>query len=169
MVWLLWSCKEAAYKRWSSQTSQRSFIPKKIAIGDFREVEKPWIDHRQIPLQQYTCWVKIGEYRFPVETTLSDGLIHSWTLADTSNLLLCKVAPLAQQKDLSQSTSDLLYLHLAQHFGWSTGDISIQKNEQGRPFIYYQNEKCKLFLSMTHHGRYGGFMLAESGAALSCQ
>ncbi len=165
MVWLLWSCKEAAYKRWASQTSQRSFIPKKIAVRDFQKVEERRIStiesHDQTLQHQYTSWVEIGDHRYLVETTLTGDLIHSWTLANAKNLLLCKQEPLGQQ-DLSQATRVLLYDHLAQYSQWSPTDISIRKNEHGRPFIYYQNEKCQLSLSLAHHGRYGGFVLAES-------
>ena len=162
MVWLLWSCKEAAYKRWSSETHQRSFLPKKIAIKDFQETDDHNTSNVEGHLQQqgYTSWVQIADHRYFVQTTLIGDLIHSWTLSAEKKLLLHKVELLGQQ-DLSKATRSLLYGHLAQYFRWSPTDISIQKNEHGRPFIYYQNKKCKLSLSMTHHGRYGGFLLAE--------
>lgn len=170
MVWLLWSCKEAAYKRWSSQTSQRSFIPEKIAISDFRLVQDDGSTNIAIDTQKlrhhYACSAQIIGQRYRVHTSLVDDLIHSWTLAEDEKLLLRKVAPLPPST-LSTSTRSLLFEHLALYFQWSPTDISIQKNEHGRPWVYYQNKKCQLTLSLAHHGRYGGFVLAQDGAVLS--
>lgn len=164
MVWLLWSCKEAAYKRWASQTQQRRFLPKKIEVIDFQQVQERGFTTATIGSQKigqhYTCCVHILEHRYTVHTNLVDDLIHSWTLAEGEKLLLREVAPL-EQNDLSSATRSLLLEHLTKHFLWSPADISIQKHEHGRPFVYYQNKKCNLSLSIAHHGRYGGFLLAE--------
>lgn len=160
MVWLLWSCKEAAYKRWASQTQQRRFLPKKIEVSDFQTVAKSRLTTTPEEAYNYTCSVQIINHHYTVYTALVGDLIHSWTLPGAGKILLRKVTPVGQQS-LSVATRSLLYQHLAQYFQWSLADISIQKNEHGRPFVYYQNKKCLLSLSLAHHGRYGGFVLAE--------
>lgn len=163
MVWLLWSCKEAAYKRWASQTQQRRFLPKKMESTDFYQIQEQDLTTTEMGKQKvghhYTCSVRIIGHHYMVYTTLKDDLIHSWTLTEGEKPLLLEVAPLGQ-KDLSIATRSLLLKHLSKHFLWSPTDISIQKNEHGRPFVYYQNKKCPLSLSLAHHGRYGGFVLA---------
>lgn len=164
MVWLLWSCKEAAYKRWSSETHQRRFLPRKIEITDLQLVQDGNLTNTKIGTKKrrhhYMCSVQIFDHGYTVYTTLADDLIHSWTLLEDEKLLLREVAPLPPST-LSVGTRSLLFDHLATNFLWSPADISIQKNEHGRPFIYYQNKKCPLSLSLAHHGRYGGFVLAQ--------
>lgn len=164
MVWLLWSCKEAAYKRWASQTQQRRFLPKKIEVTDFQQMQERSLPTSEVSTQEirhhYACSVRIIDHDYIVHANLVDDLIHSWTLAEGQRLLFREVAPLGR-KDLSAATRSLLFEHLTKHFLWSPADISIQKNEHGRPFVYYQNKKCLLSLSLAHHGRYGGFLLTE--------
>jgi phosphopantetheinyl transferase (holo-ACP synthase) len=164
MVWLLWSCKEAAYKRWASKSQERRFFPKKIEVKGFQRVQNNDLATAEADCQvvrhHYTSHVQIVDHCYTVHTRLVGDFIHSWTLPEGEKLLLCKVAPLCQP-DLSAGTRSLLFGHLAPYFRWSPADISLQKNEHGRPFIYYQNKKCPLSLSLAHHGRYGGFVLAE--------
>lgn len=165
MVWLLWSCKEAAYKRWASEHQQRSFFPNKIEVQGFQQVQETDLHHTAADGESshlpYTSSVQIMGHCYTVHTSLKGDLIHSWTLPKEKKLLLRKVDALPCAT-LSEATRSLVYKHLEQCFQWSPADLSIQKNEQGRPFVYYQNKQCPLSLSLAHHGRYGGFVLAES-------
>ncbi len=156
MVWLLWSCKEAAYKQWSGRYEQRVFRPREIVVKSWRPVGS--VPSGQLAKSTYHCQVVIGEEAYLVQSQVAPAFVHSWTTSPSATLIAKQVFPL-KGKQHSQEVRQVLLQYLIAHFPWKKEEISLEHTELGKPLIYHKNQPTELSLSITHHGQYGAFVI----------
>jgi len=142
MVWLLWSMKEAAYKVNVQQFGKRFFNPKKLVCN-------------LISFKKGT--VKIGNKSyFTCSETTKD---YVYTVATLDNLSFYKsncfkivgLNYFAQSKFLKKEMLKAL----------NRSDLDIKKNKIGVPRVTLKHSKLYYSLSLTHHGNYNAYAIAN--------
>lgn len=146
LIWLFWSSKEAAYKKWSAQQRQRVFIPKKVSVKNWQPTGEG----------RYRSQLFIGETTYAVHSTVTENYIHSWTMGEDGKAVNREVIWLGEQHP-SRAVRGSVARRLVNQEGWSVEDITFLANELGQPFLFHKNEPVPLSLSLSHHGGYGAF------------
>lgn len=151
MVWLLWSCKEAAYKAWSGENGERCYLPRKVEVRDVMLVSA----------KSYVANARIGMYNYQLKAHCEKGYVHTLATPISDVKVVVKTFPLMDTSHRHQSGAvrNSLIQYLVQAQRWLADDIRIDKKEYGQPVIYYQGEEMPIALSISHHGQYGGFAL----------
>ena len=145
-IWRLWSMKESAYKIYSRNIKELVFIPKKFSCDVTSE----------------TCGTVTYDNHI-VNTKTSEDINVVYTVAQLQETF--KIAEYFKFKKLSQSdTSEQLkqkaILAFATPQRISESDISIVKNTFGVPQFVLFGKVQDAFLTLTHHGNYGGFAIS---------
>ena len=152
MVWLLWSIKESTYKIISRSEQHRFFAPKK-----FTGTLSNYPDCLNAPSISGFCTYKNS--KFHTTSFISDHLIH--TIAQTENNQSIQHTffnlPSSDSKVQSVFTRQQLKDCYATSKNLNVSDLEVRKNDTGVPFLFYKNEKLPTVISLSHHGRFGGF------------
>ena len=147
-VWTLWSMKESAYKVYTRQYGGRFFAPQKLNCTLLTNV---------------TGHVSINDTIYSTTTTITDGYIYTIAVPLTaaitevvSHCFHCNQPALAKLQQL-------VYKIIISYFSTSSGkeekQLSITKNSDGIPFLFYKKEKLSIPVSITHHGQYAAFTI----------
>ena len=148
-VWRLWSMKEAAYK-WYLQKGGRPFnSPSRIAIT-LRD--------------NLTGDAQIGGFSVAILTELTKEYIHSYTQSSQQYIQVNEVFRLSQNDVNTQSaeTHNRLLARIAIDWLLEETCLSIKKDRQGKPLIYFREQKLDIHFSMSHHGNFGAFSLLKA-------
>lgn len=152
LVWLLWSIKESVYKIVCRSKAYRFFTPKKFACT--LSAHPNCLDASSI-----SGFGVYNNKKFYTRSLLSKNLIH--TTAQTKNRQSIQDAffdlPSFDCKEQSTFTRLQLKEHYAITKNLNVVDLEIRKNQVGVPFLFYKNEKLPTVISLSHHGRFGGF------------
>jgi phosphopantetheine--protein transferase-like protein len=152
-LWLLWACKEAVYKAWSAEFHQRRYAPKSL-----RTVE--WSSRQA---GHYQAILHTQERVYTVTAQATKSFISSSTAVAPIRILDRQLLHAAD----ASSTHSSLAIHqaakvfAARHFQCKPDKINIQKNELGRPLLYYLNEPLNAYLSWSHHGEWAEIIMGS--------
>ncbi len=150
MVWKLWSMKESAYKIYSSQYGGRFFAPQKFNCT---------------LLTGQNGKVKINNNTYHTDTSTAKNYIYSIARSDESGMdtfinycfRLPQCDPYQQQQ--------IIYKKIINGYASVTGAVKnglyVFKDKNGIPFLYAENEKIKIPVSITHHGRFAAFTISK--------
>jgi phosphopantetheinyl transferase (holo-ACP synthase) len=154
-LWLLWTCKEAAYKAWSTEFEQRCFAPRRLEI------------------QHWTTITPHNSYRTQVRTAERTYTVHAETTADYVRAAT-QLAPVVLQQQtqyyyphrntrkISAELRKRARQSCALRYDWSEADIHISQNELGRPILHYQGSPTDIYLSWAHHGRWAELLIGQA-------
>ena len=142
-VWQMWSMKESAYKVFIQDGGERFYAPSKIECS-FDNLENGE--------------VKIDSLILKTSTLINDNYIFSTATHDNSNIESCVFE--IPKNDI-QLQSDFIRQQLIKEFSkvnnLETEDLKIRKAASGVPLIYYKHKALDISISMTHHGKFGGY------------
>jgi len=144
-VWQLWSMKESAYKVFIQAGGQRFFNPSKIECNLHS--------------------TEIGEVSIDGMVLKTNTLFQSDYIFSTSTLenVIVETEIFQLSEGDQKNQSDFMRLQVIESFAkkhsLNRKDLRIVKTEVGVPKIYYGSEQLDISLSITHHGRFGGYSL----------
>lgn len=145
MVWKLWSMKESAYKIHVRKTGKRRFDP--------RSFNCEIIDQNQ-------GFVHIDSDCYETMTTMKKELIH--TMAHAINIeheLFYGMIMNEDGVDLGDALRKSLIKDLDERFKGPVKGLQVRKNGLHIPELYVDHRKLKDLCSLSHHGRYGAYLL----------
>ena len=136
-VWLFWSMKEAAYKCYAKEFQKRFFAPKKFVCT---------------MIDKNTGIVSIDQHRYFSKSEIAPMFIHTVSQKNeveisTSEMFL-----------MNEKVNQTLFVQQQILAKFSKAD-AIQKNELGIPFLYQKDKKLALSISISHHGKFGAFVV----------
>ena len=145
-IWRLWSMKESAYKIKSRNLRLSIFNPKSLRCEITSETSGT------VAFDNYT-----------VSTTTENNSNIIYTTAHLQGIY--QTTEYFELKQLSQSyQSEQLKKKAIQAFGQlksvSEKDISIEKDDFRVPKFFINQKAQANFLTLTHHGNYGGFAIS---------
>lgn len=148
-VWLLWSIKESAYKAYIHLNGGQFFSPKKIACS---------------PISKNKASVLINKQLFFAESEINEDFIHTIAFPEKyDNWVLNKcfkfndhsfeTQHLETYQNVLRAFSDKLNIPISR--------LSIKKNTDGVPQLFQNKTPLKNAFSLTHHGNFGAFCIAN--------
>jgi phosphopantetheinyl transferase (holo-ACP synthase) len=148
MVWKLWSMKESAYKIYIRQYGGRFFAPMKFNCT---------------LLTGQTGKVEINNVTYHTTTSAAENYIYSIARPGESGmstfLNYCfRLPPSGQIKQQQFIYKKIINLYTSVTGAVKNG-LYVVKDKNGIPFICCQNDKLKIPVSITHHGRYAAFTI----------
>lgn len=146
-IWYMWSMKESVYKIVARNQKLQKFNPKNFdCIIDSQTCNSVYFEN------QYFQTNTLGQDGFIYTTAFIKGESYysKWIKLSSNDRTIqhleMKRACIKAFGNLKGITEDL---------------IEIKNNEQGIPQIYVNNILQNTFLSITHHGHYGGFSISK--------
>lgn len=143
MIWLLWSCKESAYKVWIKQGHKRFFKPKEIHVGQL-ELSKDGIQS-EINIQglQYYCLSNIVK-----------GYVHS-IASDQSINKSAGVHKIIIDSSNEHRPSKILIQELySKSENLSIDSQVVKYAPSGYPFLIDIKSHKRQEISFSHDGKY---------------
>ena len=148
-VWLLWSIKESTYKAYIHLNGGRFFSPKKIVCS---------------LISKNKASVLINKQLFFTESEINEDFIHTIAFPekyDNSFLNKCfkfndhsfETQHLETYQNVLIAFSDKLNIPISR--------LSIKKNTDSVPQLFQNKTPLKNAFSLTHHGHFGAFCLAN--------
>lgn len=166
-LWMLWAAKETAYKIFSKKNPSISSSPLKYKTEQLGEMSLS--DH----IGYFTCAVTTPWGRAVTTIYTERDYLHAFAgfgAGETLGELHLRVFSLeGQGKEQTDSVivRNVLRNYLGRYWNISPSRITIhrEKNERGlgAPCIYINDEKAPVDASISHHGRYGAFVLFTYG------
>ncbi|RME94328.1 MAG: 4-phosphopantetheinyl transferase family protein [Bacteroidetes bacterium] len=156
-VWLLWACKEAAYKAWSTETSRRVFAPKQLRVVAWQQQAVGQFTARLATPRRTYCVQACATTDYVRARTLVAPLLPDWQATF--------YYPEASTEQVRQFIRCALRNACTQHFHWQGAELSIRSNTLGRPILYHQGKPTPVYLSWAHHGAWAEAMISR-GARL---
>ena len=146
MVWLLWSMKEAAYKVYVQQFGEGFFNPKRL-VCELISNDK---GHVKIDESSYSTTSTITEdYVYTIANLTRQKEVNSSIFESKTSSYKSQSSRLKQNFLKTISESERLDYHA----------LHIQKTVLGVPQIFYDSKKLPLQFSLTHCGRYSGYVM----------
>lgn len=145
MVWLLWSFKEAAYKahqRLKKHSPILNWLRQKCNLISITPTSALGI-------------VSINGEHYFTASEITSEYIHTTARKHENDHLKNMLF-----EGPSEAVKKLLLTKIADHFSLCTSRLSFQKNNNGIPFISYNNTLFFTDFSFSDHGRYSGFSLS---------
>ena len=154
-VWLLWSMKESAYKVIARQFEKRFFAPRQF-VCSVHGLDGGLIKGL-VRFKNQICQTR---------SQSTTQYVHSWTVPGSSpEPPVVKIVSKPEGAGLPNS-NQWLYQAVIDHCGRESAisDTTprIQKNALGIPQIFVGSTQQSSLLSLSHHGRFGAFVMAES-------
>lgn len=145
VVWLLWSMKEAAYKIYVQQFSERFFNPKRLEckIISF-EKGRVSIDNETY----FTASEITKDYIYTV-ATLDMGLSYKSERLITKNL---------DYKSQSTTIKASFLKSISEVKGLNIGTLKIEKSKFGVPQLFHNSEQLSTSFSLTHCGYFCSYV-----------
>jgi phosphopantetheinyl transferase (holo-ACP synthase) len=151
MVWLFWSMKESAYKLYVRKNQVRFYSPLKFECG---------LKTLSYLIEGKVCYQNNSYETFSsvttdyISTTAIPG-ISSVKILYQDNIEFISKDFREQQRELySTLIKIILQANPDLH------SLNIKKNHAGVPFIYQGDLKLNYCLSISHHGRFGSFVIS---------
>lgn len=145
MVWKLWSMKESAYKIHVRKTGERRFNPRSYSCET---------------LDQKKGRVHIDAHSYLTRTETQQELIH--TMAHEN----CFEQELFYGMTMNKGGEDPgvilrqgLVRDLAERRKMPVEGLQVKKNRLQIPELFVGNRKLKDLCSLSHHGRYGAYLV----------
>lgn len=148
-VWRFWSMKESGYKFYLQKYADavRGFYPAKIN-SKILDAENGQVIIQGILLNTKTIYQE--NYLF------STAFLKSNKKIETEIFYLKEQTPEFQ----SRFTKEKLLNFISKKNQLAQAGLTIKKNKNGAPQIFYKSKLLPLACSTTHHGNYGGFSVA---------
>lgn len=154
-LWTLWALKESSYKAHYKRYRYRSFAPKSFEC--------------RIEDQTKTASIQVAASTYQGFWQIKDEVIHA--ISHPSSLpknqiwfnRLSQEVGLDSQHELSKTLQHALIQEIAGRFDLPAASLSINK-VAGIPFLYQENQSLPIDLSLSHHGRWGGFAYLSATA-----
>lgn len=146
MVWRLWSMKEAAYKLYTQLNPSRFYNPKGFECS----------------FKSSSGTVKFQEFECKTQTKITSNYIYSEAFLGESQLT-SKCFKL-KNEDInmqSQQTHSELLKYVSEKFQLKKENLKIIKSKFGIPSIYYNLKALNRGISLTHHGSFGAYAIAN--------
>ena len=153
MVWLLWSMKESAYKIYLQQYLKRFFSPSKFECMLIATAGEFFYGEVLIEDITYKSISKISADKISTIAYLKDEL----------NLMVI-------HNDFPISGSDYKTQHrevyskvlsdFSEKINKPAEQLTIMKDANGIPRLYYKDYLISTSLSISHHGRFGSYAIA---------
>ena len=155
LAWLIWSMKESAYKIVVQQNHIRFFAPLRFECLI-----------RNCVNNHYSGYVFFENFIFETSSEYFNMVIFTLARAAnyfSSNLYFYEKIKFSNKYYNTQHKEVYLSIFktLAKQKGKHLKHFSIKKDAIGIPEIYYSEEKSNISLSLSHHGRYGAYILTE--------
>ncbi|MBT8243645.1 MAG: 4-phosphopantetheinyl transferase family protein [Winogradskyella sp.] len=143
MVWRLWSMKEAAYKLYTQINPSRFYNPKRF----------------ECEIKEKGSVVNFKNFKCYVETKITSDFIMSEASLKPSKLK-SEVIQLKSRNIKSSSLflKEKLTNSILENFGIEKDKLTLKKDNYGIPIVEFNTNK--LYVSLTHHGNYGAFVIA---------
>ena len=147
ILWLLWSMKESAYKIHVRHAKETFFMPHMINCQMHSLTE----GEAEISGIMYQTQSQLSaKYIYTTAKGLAGYKVANWCFTvDKSDYI--------EQHNECYRQARCLFSALT---GNSSEELDIIKNPLGVPEFWLRGERQDAFLSITHHGRYGGVALA---------
>ncbi len=145
MVWRLWTMKESAYKADFRSAKKRKFNPSKFQC-EVLDTAKGNV--------QYEGRI------YKTNSLIKDNFIHTSAWQMGCNLTIIK--PLIKTFNTQISSIDLyqsLLIMVASTMAYNEKDLRVIKSSIGIPILYKNARKLETLCSISHHGRYGAFII----------
>jgi phosphopantetheinyl transferase (holo-ACP synthase) len=155
LVWLIWSMKESAYKIVVRQNHVRCFAPLRFECNI-----------RNCVNNHYEGYVLFENSIFETSSEYFSGVIYTIAHAESylpsdeniyEKIKFSNKYFNTQHKEVYLS----IFKKLAKQKSKHLKHFSIKKDSSGVPEIYFDDQKSNLFISISHHGRYGAYILGE--------
>lgn len=136
-VWLFWSMKEAAYKCYIQEFQKRFFAPKKFVCS---------------MISKNAGIVSVENQRYFSKSEISTFFIHTIAKKKEDEIYASELFLMDEKANQTQLVHQKIDAKFPQK-------VTIQKNEFGIPFLYQKDKKLALSLSISHHGKFGAFVV----------
>lgn len=136
-VWLFWSMKEAAYKCYTQEFQKRFFAPKKFVCT---------------MISKNTGIVSVENQQYFSKSEISTFFIHTIAKKKEDEIYASELFFMDEKDNQTQFVYQQI---IAKYLEVS----AIQKNEFWVPFLYQNEKKLALSLSISHHGKFGAFVV----------
>jgi phosphopantetheinyl transferase (holo-ACP synthase) len=145
-LWRIWTIKEAAYKIINKSNGIRAYFPKKIETVFLSETEA----------EVNSPWGKISVVTIPS----NDHYIHS-IASISDNPFFAGVEKVYPESNPSESVRMFCLQDLVNKMNLESS-VSLQiKTENNIPFVYLNEDKLPVNLSLSHHGRFVAWSFCE--------
>jgi len=142
-VWQFWSMKESAYKVFIQSGGDHFFNPSKIEcrIVDSKNGQ-----------------VKVGNISLITKTLVNENYLFT-TAAIENDAINTRIFQLAEKNHKHQSNfmHEQIINDFAKSNSLASADLELKKSNTGIPLLFYKNQRLNTSLSITHHGKYGGY------------
>lgn len=148
-VWRLWSMKEAAYKWYLQKGGLPFYSPNRIAIRLKNNLRGD---------------AQIGELAVAIISEFTKGYIHSYTQSSQQKIQVNEVFALSKNDVNTQSaeTHKRLINRIAIDWQKEESCLTLKKDPQGKPTMYFREQKLDIHFSMSHHGNFGAFSFLKA-------
>ncbi len=147
-LWRLWSMKESAYKINVQQTGKRFFNPKKLQCTFFNDTKGKVVTNTH---HYYTVSDVNTAYIYTEASIKHNENTKSTCFKIKNNTY--QTQHISCYNRLKSEVSKALKLE--------QNHITIEKNSFGVPKLFYNKIPLNLFLSITHHGSYGAYVIVN--------
>jgi phosphopantetheine--protein transferase-like protein len=147
MVWRLWSMKESAYKA-------RLRVQKQIQINP-----KDFDCHI---LKDRMGMVHCGNKMYHTRSEINDDFVHTQAFSrEFDDSLFSKVIAIDQSRLGSKQLYNAAILSVVTGANPEKPYVVIRKNSLGIPELYKMGKKMLVLCSLSHHGRYGSYLISN--------
>ena len=147
LVWKLWSMKESAYKA-------RLRVHKSIQLNPKAFECQILADDKGI----VTCGGKI----YHTVSEVNNNFVHTQAYAGESGTgLFSEVISISQDHLGKKQLYNAMISSIAISMSYDESDVVIEKNFLGIPELYQMGQKIHQLCSLSHHGRYGSYVISN--------
>lgn len=148
-LWRLWTMKESAYKAYMRKEPIRFFNPKRLKCS---------------LIDEQNGMVKVGSMTYQTRSYIDRHSIHTvaYTKQVSSFELSCFQINDTTYQGQHRETNKKVAEKVQTLLGCSKESLKIKKNAVGVPSLYILNTPLTNSISMSHHGKFGAFMLTNS-------
>lgn len=145
MLWLLWSMKEAAYKVYVQQFGEQFFNPKRLVCALISETEG---------------FVSINNVVYVTTSEITEDYVYTIANANrqkatNSSVIKTEIHPYRTQSSLLKQA---FIESVSETTNIEPNVLNIKKTKQGVPQLFINSEISTLSFSLTHCGRFSGFV-----------
>jgi len=147
MVWKLWSMKESAYKA-------RLRVQKRIQLNP-----KDFNCHM---LTERMGMVNCANQIYHTTSEINEDYVHTEAFEGGINArLLSKVITINQSGLCSKPLYNAAISSVEISMNFDKNEVVIKKNSLGIPELYRMGKKMLVLCSLSHHGRYGSYLISN--------
>lgn len=150
-IWLLWSAKESVYKVVSRKEQIIRYAPKSLECLSIKKISE----------SNYETIVEYKGKQFIVLSRVSDKYVHSVTTTSNLNQTISEVFTIPSNENESEAIDHNLLMYISTNTKYEYKNMSIKRDAHRVPHIYH-GDKELYFLSISHHGKFGAFVLTKN-------